>query len=332
MQDACEQHGVALLATDVDGDGGKLMLASGAPRALGQAEERMLATAMRIVDAGTELAVRIGVHRGPVFAGDVGPQYRRTYTVMGDTVNMAARLMGKANPGQIITTADVLDRSPTFASEALPPMQLKGKRAPVHAFSVVGARRARAGAIAGAGFQLPFGGRDAEVQTLDRMLTAARAGAGTVVEIVGPTGIGKSRLVAELEERATDFRSLVVTCEPYESSTPYATLWWLLHRVLDIGEDASAETIAARLTAAVRAERSEPRTLDPPARGPARSRAPRHRGDRRPRAALSSRTDRGSGRRVPRRSVHRTDHARVRGHPVDRRSVTRARRAPDREG
>ncbi len=254
VQDACEQHGVALLATDVDGDGGKLMLASGAPRALGQAEERMLATAMRVVDAGTELPVRIGVHRGPVFAGDVGPQYRRTYTVMGDTVNMAARLMGKANPGQIITTADVLDRSPTFAAEALPPMQLKGKRAPVHAFSVVGARRARAGAVTGSGHQLPFVGRDAEMHTLDVMLTAARAGAGAVVEIVGAPGIGKSRLVAELEAQASDFRALVVTCEPYESSTPYAALWWLLHRVLDLPEDATPEAITTQLTAAVRAD------------------------------------------------------------------------------
>ena len=59
----------------------------------------MLATARRIVDARTELPVRIGVHRGAVFAGDVGPPYRRTYTVMGDTVNLAARLMGAAAAG-----------------------------------------------------------------------------------------------------------------------------------------------------------------------------------------------------------------------------------------
>ncbi|MGZ8734906.1 MAG: adenylate/guanylate cyclase domain-containing protein, partial [Acidimicrobiia bacterium] len=162
--DACEQHGVALLATDVDGDGGKLMLASGAPRALGQPEERMLAAALRIVDAGTELPVRIGVHRGAVFAGDVGPPYRRTYTVMGDTVNLAARLMGAAKPGQIVTTAEVLDRSPTFGAETLPPMRVKGKREPVHAFTVIGARRARAGAVAGGGHQLPFVGRDAELR------------------------------------------------------------------------------------------------------------------------------------------------------------------------
>ena len=254
VEDACEQHGIALLATDVDADGGKLMLASGAPRARGQAEERMLAATRRIIEAKTELPLRIGVHRGPVFAGDVGPPYRRTYTVMGDTVNLAARLMGAAQPGQIVTTADVLDRAPTFGAEALPPMRLKGKRAPVHAFTVGGARRARAGAVAGGGSQLPFVGRDDEMQTLGVMLTAARTGAGAVIEIIGPPGIGKSRLVAELEAHASDFRSLVVTCEPYESSTPYAALWWLLHRVLGVAEDTAPETIARRLIAAVESD------------------------------------------------------------------------------
>ncbi len=249
VQDACEQNGIALLATDVDADGGKLMLASGAPRARGQAEERMLAATRRIVEANTELGVRIGVHRGPVFAGDVGPPYRRTYTVMGDTVNLAARLMGAAQPGQIVTTADVLDRSPTFGGDALPPMRVKGKRAPVHAFAVAGSRRARAGRSPGS--ELPFVGRDTELHTLEGMLAAARGGAGTVVEIVGPPGIGKSRLVAELEASAPDFRSLVVTCEPYESSTPYAALWWLLHRVLDVAPDTPPDPLIRRLAAAV---------------------------------------------------------------------------------
>ena len=65
------------------------------------------------------------------------PFYRRTYTVMGDAVNLAARLMAKAEPGQIYATADVLDRSNTiFENTELAPFAVKGKAQPVQAWSV----------------------------------------------------------------------------------------------------------------------------------------------------------------------------------------------------
>ena len=92
---------------------GKLILTAGAPIATGDDEERMLLALRRIVDADLPIPVRIGVNRGAIFAGDIGPFYRRTYTVMGDAVNLSARLMAKAAPGHIYATADVLDRSDT---------------------------------------------------------------------------------------------------------------------------------------------------------------------------------------------------------------------------
>ena len=145
VQRSADAHDITFLGTDVDHDGGKIILVAGVPRALGDDEERMLQTLREIQDGQRRLGLRIGVNRGAIFAGDVGPHYRRTYTVMGDTVNLAARLMARAEAGQILATSDVLERSRTpFETESLEPFYVKGKRLPVQAYEVGNARRRRA--------------------------------------------------------------------------------------------------------------------------------------------------------------------------------------------
>ena len=137
-QVACEAHGVTFLGTDVDRDGGKLILVAGAPTASGDDEARMLAALREVQAAELRIPIRVGVNTGPVFAGDIGPSYRRTYTVMGDAVNLAARVMGKAEPGQILAAQSVLDAcSVTFETTELDPFMVKGKTLPVYA-SVIG--------------------------------------------------------------------------------------------------------------------------------------------------------------------------------------------------
>ncbi|HYL52317.1 MAG TPA: adenylate/guanylate cyclase domain-containing protein, partial [Acidimicrobiia bacterium] len=247
---ACAAHDVALLATDVDADGGKFLLTAGAPSVRGHEEERMLATARRIVEADLAIPVRVGVNRGPVFAGDVGPHYRRTYTVMGDTVNLAARLMAAAAPGHVVATASVVDRAVGFASTALPPMRVKGKRAPVEAYEV-GAAHARRSSDQGDVVELPFVGRQTELAQLERFLEDARAGEGAFVRVAGPAGIGKSRLLSELRARSPEMRSIHATCEAYEVATPYATIGCLLREALQLPTDASTAEVSSTLRAAV---------------------------------------------------------------------------------
>src|SRR5207248_3893650 len=113
VQEAADLFQVCFLGSDVASDGGKLILTAGAPRAVGDDEERMLVAVRHVIDNHRGLPIRIGVNRGQVFAGEIGPHYRRTYSVMGDTVNLAARLMAKATWGSVYATAEVLDRSQT---------------------------------------------------------------------------------------------------------------------------------------------------------------------------------------------------------------------------
>jgi class 3 adenylate cyclase/tetratricopeptide (TPR) repeat protein len=248
VQEAAEQNDVSFLGTDIDHDGGKIILVSGVPRRAGEDEQRMLLALRHITAEALPLHLRIGVHTGPVFAGDVGTPFRRTFTVMGDTVNLAARLMAKAHPGQVLATAEVLERSSVrFQTTALEPFMVKGKRRPVNAFAVGAARRWRDHRVD----RLPLTGVHAELAALNDDLVAVTGGAGRVVEILGEQGTGKSRLVEALTGLAGGIRTRTILCESYESTTPYASVWYLGRALLGLAMDTDPDTVARHLRARV---------------------------------------------------------------------------------
>ena len=72
-QRAADRQGIAFLGTDIDRDGGKIILTTGAPTTSGDDEHRMLMALREIVDGEHALPLRVGVNRGHVFAGDIGP-------------------------------------------------------------------------------------------------------------------------------------------------------------------------------------------------------------------------------------------------------------------
>jgi class 3 adenylate cyclase/tetratricopeptide (TPR) repeat protein len=248
-QEACAEHGVALLGTDLDRNGGKLLLAAGAPVATADDEDRMLFALRDIAGLETPLAVRAGVNRGYAFAVDMGSPARRTYTVMGDAVNLAARVMGRAERGQVLATRAVLDRVSTpFALDPLEPFTVKGKSQPVAA-AVVGeptGRRRRAR-------DLPLFGRDAELGLLRRALTSARDGRGSALEIVGEPGVGKSRLVTELVATEADVTIVEINGGVYARNSPYFALRAPTRALLGVDASATNEAVEAALRQAVAA-------------------------------------------------------------------------------
>lgn len=249
VQHACAAHDVTFFETDINRDGGKIMLTAGAPRSADHDEERMLRAARIVLDRAGRLPLRIGINRGHVFTGDFGPDFRRTVSVKGDAINLAARVMGKAAPGQALATLEVVRRSQTlFRTTDLEPFMVKGKSQPV--------RAAQIGALVGARADerptFPLVGRDEEMATLRSALDDVRRGTGRLVEIVGEPGIGKSRLLAEL---LTDIEMSVLTasCEQYESSTAYFPFRRLLRDVLGVPSNADPGKIADRLSERVTA-------------------------------------------------------------------------------
>ncbi|HUA05760.1 MAG TPA: adenylate/guanylate cyclase domain-containing protein [Solirubrobacteraceae bacterium] len=246
VQEACDRYEICFLDSDVSSDGGKIRLSAGAPRAVGDDDERMLLALREIIEAELPMPVQAGVNRGPVFTGEVGPAYRRWYAVMGDTVNLAARLMGKAPAGHVYATRDVLRYAKTrFEETALEPFSVKGKSRPVQAWDVGPPVRATSDVLAISA--LPLVGRDAELGLLRGALDEARRGAGGAIELAGETGSGKSRLLAEALKLGEGMRVLQTTCEVFTRDTPYSTWRDLLRQLLGVGWDDPAQAVLARL-------------------------------------------------------------------------------------
>ncbi len=344
------EHGVTFLETDIDRDGGKLILVAGAPQTEGEDEERILRTARGIADAYGALPLRMGVSRGRVFAGEVGAEFRRTYTILGKTAALAARLMGKAQPGQLLTTADVLERSRSaFETAELEPFDLKGIPEPVVALDVL----AVAGAAQAVAERLPFVGRERELAILSAAVGPVRMGFGNIVELIGDPGMGKSRLVEELQAQAPDLVTVTASCEQYEASTPYFAFRGLLRGLLDVPHNGAAPArlraarrgarpgaravASARRPPAGRAGRADAGGRGAPARVPARAAARRRRDRAHPPADWPD-PGRDRGRALDGRCLGRSPPpsrppgahetlAAVRDAPADRRAASRPRRA-----
>ena len=244
VQHACAAHDVTFFETDINRDGGKIMLTAGAPRSADHDEQRMLLVARAVLDRGGRLPLRIGINRGHVFSGDFGAPFRRTYSVKGDAINLAARVMAKAVPGQALATTEVLDHSHTvFRTTELPSFTVKGKSGPVVAADV----GERVGSRVGGRPSVPLVGRAAELAALEQAVLDARAGHGRVVEVVGEAGLGKSRLVAEALAGRNDVHVVVSPCEEYEASTPYFPFRRLLRDLLGVRPGADVAEVAEGL-------------------------------------------------------------------------------------
>ncbi len=219
--------------------------------------ERLLRACRKILDNAGRLPLKIGANYGHVFSGDFGPAFRRTYSIKGDPINLAARVMGKAAPGELVATQYLIEHSATeFDATALPPFTVKGKAQPINAV-VVGEISETRLTYDDRG---PLVGRQSEVTELRTAVDELLTGRGRVVEIVGEPGIGKSRLVAEAAALAKTVQPRSVQCNEYESSTPYFPFQQLVSDLAEISARADRQTRIERLSDVVHERAPE---LDP---------------------------------------------------------------------
>ncbi len=227
---AATDHGAWLLASDVAPDGAKLIVTAGAPVATGHDEASVLLTLSSLVNTPGPLSVRLGANHGTVFFGEVGPSYRRTLTVMGDTVNTAARAMAAAPPDAILAARSMLDsRHVGFEHRNVREIELRGRKAPLAVAEVLGPATRRQMVEGG-----ELVGRDSETATIQALLDSLRTGSGGVLELAGPPGSGRSRLAGELVARAGVIPAVEVDATLNEQSVPYAVARRLFEKITGI--------------------------------------------------------------------------------------------------
>ncbi|MHC4457525.1 MAG: adenylate/guanylate cyclase domain-containing protein [Planctomycetota bacterium] len=235
------------------GDG--IMALFGAPIALEDAPQRAIRSAYAIhremnkfsdkmkqeKENISPLKMRIGIHTGPVVVGALGNDLRVEFKAVGDTVNLASRVEGLADPSSTYVTEETYRLTEgLFRFEALGEHTIKGKKGTTKAYRVIApsTSRTRFDVCAERGLT-PFVGRERELELLLDGFERSKEGRGQAFSIVSEAGVGKSRLLYEFRKAVAneDVAFLEGRCLSYSRSVAYHPVIDTLKSTFDIGEN-----------------------------------------------------------------------------------------------
>jgi class 3 adenylate cyclase/tetratricopeptide (TPR) repeat protein len=248
---------------EMTGDG--IMALFGAPVALEDAPQRAIRSSLAIHremgkfsdqlknDGKKQFRVkmRIGIHTGPVVVGTVGNDLRVEFKAVGDTVNLASRVEGQAQPGTTYVTEATFNLTEgLFRFEKLGQKQIKGKTEPVGIYRVIApsTMRTRFDVSAERGLT-PFEGRERELELLFEGLERSKTGRGQAISITAEAGLGKSRILYEFRKTVTseDVTMLEGRCFSYARGVAYHPFIDILKANFDILEGDSDTDIRKKV-------------------------------------------------------------------------------------
>ena len=214
-------------------------------------------SAQLVHDKGLRVAIRLGIHTGLVVVGAMGGGDRQEQLALGETPNIAARLQGLAVPDTLVISAATYRLvQGYFVCRDLGIHAVKGVDDPIAAYQVLQASAAQSRLdVAAARGLTPLAGREEEVGLLLRRWTQSQDGLGQGVLLSGEAGIGKSRLVEVLRERAEreGCTRIIFRCSPYYQQSALYPVIEHLQRLLQFHRDDTPETKLTKLEQALQA-------------------------------------------------------------------------------
>lgn len=219
---------------------------------------------------GVDCAFRMGLNSGLVVVGSIGDSLRMDYSAIGDTTNLASRLQGIAEPGEILLSASTSRLVAGYIRlETLEPVEVKGKRKPVAVYKAVGTLPRRSPVVSRSERTLSqFVGRERELATLEELFAQVEVGHGQVVGVVAEAGGGKSRLLYEFRQRLQDNQVtyLAGRCLSHGSTIPYHPIVDIVRSNCGMTETDNSEAVVEKVTSslhevALDAEESAPYLL-----------------------------------------------------------------------
>jgi adenylate cyclase len=238
-----DRYGGYINKIDMGDKGSKYIVLFGAPISYENDAERALRCALDLIRI-PEVEAKIGVNTGFVFAGHVGATVRREYTVMGDVVNVSARLMQYAREGQIVVNElTYASTSLQFVWQALEPLKLKGKSQLTRIYTIEGVRTEGNGQLREQEYALPMVGREDILHLVEQRISQTIMVNGQIISISADAGMGKSRLNAEIVRTALaqGMAAYGGHCQSYNTQLGYLVWQDIWRGLLDLDSNAPTD-------------------------------------------------------------------------------------------
>lgn len=227
----------------------------GAPIAHHDDTMRACTAALEITHPPAEIAAfisatQVGITRGTMRTGAYGSSRRRTYGILGDDTNLAARLMAKAGPNEILISSNAARRhKETFDLLPLPPVMVKGKKEAVPIYRLQGRRQYGITGTRASTRAAPMIGRERELALAVDRLRLAQENRGQVITVAAEAGLGKTRLLGEIvrEAETLGFVAYAGDCPVLAREASYSVWTPIWRSFFDLPADADAPTTLATI-------------------------------------------------------------------------------------